>query len=138
MIRAGSEALRTQIAQHLAAHRGIRCYASRILVVSGTQHGLRMSVEALLSPGDAVWMEDPGYYAARATLEASGMRIVPVPVDVEGIVVAAGRRKSDAARAVDVTPSHQFPSGVTDEHGAARRSPRMGPFVRRLDIGRRL
>jgi GntR family transcriptional regulator/MocR family aminotransferase len=38
---------------------------------------------------------------------------VPVPVDAEGIVVAAGQRNSGSAKAVYVTPSHQFPTGVT-------------------------
>jgi GntR family transcriptional regulator / MocR family aminotransferase len=109
----GSGHLRMQIAQHLAAHRGIRCDASCILIVNGTQHGLRLCIEALLSPGDKVWLEDPGYYAARNTLKSTGMQIVPVPVDAEGIVVAAGQRNSGSAKAVYVTPSHQFPTGVT-------------------------
>jgi GntR family transcriptional regulator/MocR family aminotransferase len=109
----GSEHLRTQIAQHLAANRGIRCDPSCVVIVSGTQHGIRLCVDALLSPGDAIWMEDPGYYAARHTLEAVGMRLVPVPVDASGIVVASGLRSSPAAKAAYVTPSHQFPTGVT-------------------------
>lgn len=109
----GSERLRIQIAQHLAAHRGVRCDPDCILVVHGTQHGLRLCVEALLSPGDAVWVEDPGYYAARNTLQAAGLRVLPVPVDEEGLVVSAGRRLGRAAKAVYVTPSHQFPTGVT-------------------------
>jgi GntR family transcriptional regulator/MocR family aminotransferase len=109
----GSEHLRTQIAQHLAANRGIRCDPSCVVIVSGTQHGIRLCVDALLSPGDAVWMEDPGYYAARHTLESVGMRLVPVPVDASGILVASGLRSSPAAKAAYVTPSHQFPTGVT-------------------------
>jgi GntR family transcriptional regulator/MocR family aminotransferase len=109
----GCEHLRVQIARHLAAHRGIRCDPGCIVVVNGTQHGLRLCIEALLSPGDKVWMEDPGYYAARNTLTSTGMHIVPVPVDAEGIVPAAGRRNGGSAQAVYVTPSHQFPTGVT-------------------------
>jgi GntR family transcriptional regulator/MocR family aminotransferase len=109
----GSAHLREQIARHLAANRGVRCDPSCVVVVSGTQHGLRLCLEALLSPGDAIWMEDPGYYAARATLTSARMRLVPVPVDAEGIIVAAGRRLGPAAKAAYVTPSHQFPTGVT-------------------------
>jgi GntR family transcriptional regulator / MocR family aminotransferase len=109
----GAEHLRTQIAQHLAANRGIRCDPGCVVIVSGTQHGIRLCVDALLSPGDAIWMEDPGYYAARNTLEAVGMKLVPVPVDASGIVVASGLRASPAAKAAYVTPSHQFPTGVT-------------------------
>jgi GntR family transcriptional regulator / MocR family aminotransferase len=109
----GSEHLRTQIAQHLAANRGIRCDPGCVVIVSGTQHGLRLCTDALLSPGDAVWMEDPGYYAARNTLETVGMKLVPVPVDAAGIVVASGLRSNPSAKAAYVTPSHQFPTGVT-------------------------
>lgn len=109
----GSEHLRTQIAQHLAANRGIRCDPSCVVIVSGTQHGIRLCTDALLSPGDAVWMEDPGYYAARHTLETVGMKLIPVPVDADGIVVASGLRSNPSAKAAYVTPSHQFPTGVT-------------------------
>ena len=109
----GSEYLRTRIAQHLAANRGIQCDPSCVAIVSGTQHGIRLFTDALLSPGDAVWMEDPGYYAARNTLETVGMKLVPVQVDAEGIVVSSGLRSNSRAKAAYVTPSHQFPTGVT-------------------------
>lgn len=109
----GHEGLRRAIAAHLAATRGVICDPSRILVTSGTQQGLRLCAEVLLRPGDPVWMEDPGYPTARRTLEALGARVVPVPVDAEGIDVAAGRALSPAARLAYVTPSHQFPTGVT-------------------------
>ena len=113
----GSEYLRAQIAHHLATHRGVRCDASCILVVNGTQHGLRLCLDALLSQGDAVWLEDPGYYAARNTLQAAGLRVVPVPVDTEGIIVSAGQRLFGSAKAAYVTPSHQFPTGVAMSMG---------------------
>jgi GntR family transcriptional regulator/MocR family aminotransferase len=109
----GSEHLRREIARHLAANRGIRCDPSCVVIVSGTQHGIRLCVDALLSPGDAIWMEDPGYYAARNTLQSVGMKLIPVPVDAGGIVVASGLRLNPAAKAAYVTPSHQFPTGVT-------------------------
>lgn len=109
----GSERLRSQIAHNLAASRGVRCDPSCVIVVSGVQHAIRLCVDALLSRGDAIWMEDPGYYAARTTLSAAGMKLVPVPVDAEGIVVATGLRADAAAKAAYVTPSHQFPTGVT-------------------------
>jgi GntR family transcriptional regulator / MocR family aminotransferase len=109
----GSARLRSQIAQNLAASRGIRCDPSCVMVVSGTQHAIRLCVDALLSRGDAIWMEDPGYYVARTTLSAAGMNLVPVPVDTEGIVVTAGLTADAAAKAAYVTPSHQFPTGVT-------------------------
>lgn len=109
----GSEALRREIALHLAASRGIRCDPSCILIVGGIQQGLRLCAEALMAPGDPVWFEDPGYPAAWRALTAAGLRPVPVPVDGEGIDVAEGRRRAPAARAAYVTPSNQFPTGVT-------------------------
>lgn len=109
----GSEVLRRQIAIHLAERRGVRCDPGCIVVVGGTQQGLRLCADALLRPGDAVWMEDPGYPAARRTLHAAGMRVSPVPVDGEGLRVAVGRRTHRSAMAAYVTPSHQFPTGVT-------------------------
>jgi GntR family transcriptional regulator/MocR family aminotransferase len=109
----GHPALRQAIAEHLAATRGMACDPSRIIITSGTQQGLRLCAEVLLRPGDAVWMEDPGYPTARRTLEALGARLVPVPVDAAGIDVAAGRARDAAARLAYVTPSHQYPTGVT-------------------------
>jgi GntR family transcriptional regulator/MocR family aminotransferase len=108
----GSLHLRTEVAHYLAANRGIRCDPSCVMIVSGTQHGLRLCVEALMKPGDTVWFEDPGYYASRETLRAAGMSLVPVPVDPEGIVVTSGEKAELAAKAAYVTPSHQFPTGV--------------------------
>jgi GntR family transcriptional regulator/MocR family aminotransferase len=109
----GGQPLRQQIARYLAANRGFACDPECVVIVSGTQAGLRLCVEALLQPGDAVWTEDPGYPAARRTLARAGMKVVPVPVDSEGIDVRAGARRTALAKAAYVTPTHQFPTGVT-------------------------
>ena len=108
----GSLALRREVAAFLASTRGIRCDPGCVLIVAGTQSGLRLCVETLLAPGDTVWMEDPGYYVARSTLKAIGLHIEPVGVDHEGLVIP-DRRDAVPAKAVYVTPSHQFPTGVT-------------------------
>jgi GntR family transcriptional regulator/MocR family aminotransferase len=109
----GSLHLRRQIAAALAVDRGLRCDPDCIVVVSGTQHGLRLCTDALLEPGDKVWMEEPGYAVARATLAAGGSVPVPVAVDDEGLDIRAARQRCPNAKAAYVTPSHQFPSGVT-------------------------
>jgi GntR family transcriptional regulator/MocR family aminotransferase len=109
----GSPALREQIAAYLSANRGLRCDPDSILVTSGTQHAVRLCALALLGRGDLVWVEDPGYPAARRTFEASGLVPVAVRVDADGLDIAAGRHIAPSARAVYVTPSHQFPTGVT-------------------------
>lgn len=109
----GFEPLREAIAAHLRASRGVRCQAEQILIVSGSQQGIEIATRVLLEPGDSVWMEDPGYTFARRIFEFSGCRIIPVPVDADGLNVAAGIRKCRQARAALVTPSHQYPLGVT-------------------------
>jgi GntR family transcriptional regulator/MocR family aminotransferase len=67
----------------------------------------------LLDPGAPVWAEDPGYPGARSVLTVAGARVVPVPVDVDGIDVDEGLRRCSDPRLVYVTPSHQFPLGTT-------------------------
>lgn len=109
----GFRDLREAIATHLRAARGVRCDAQQIMIVSGSQQGLEISTRALLDPGDRVWMEEPGYAFARSVFSFSGCEIVPVNVDNEGLNVAAGVKKCADARAVLVTPSHQYPLGVT-------------------------
>ena len=109
----GGLALRQAIAAHLAATRGILCDPGCIMITSGAQHGLRLCAEALLRPGDTVWMEDPGYPSARRILGSLGAQLVPVPVDAAGLDSAAGRERAPEARLAYVTPSHQFPTGVT-------------------------
>jgi GntR family transcriptional regulator/MocR family aminotransferase len=73
----------------------------------------------LLDPGDSAWIEEPGYPLVRALLQGSGCRVVPVPVDEEGLDVAAGMRLAPNARVAFVTPSHHYALGVT--MSAARR-----------------
>jgi len=109
----GEARLREAIAAWISASRGVRCDPERILVVGGSQEGLDLAARVLLDPGDATWLEDPGYFGARAAATAAGARLVPVPVDGEGLDVAAGRRRASGARVAFVTPSHQFPLGVT-------------------------
>lgn len=108
----GGRELRERVAEHLAVSRGVRCDPGHIMLVSGTQQGLQLCLGVVLRPGDAAWLEDPGYPAARKALQAAGARLVPVPVDGHGLVVVEGRRRAASARIAYVTPSHQFPTGV--------------------------
>ena len=105
--------LREVIAGHLRTARGLHCQAEQILVVSGSQQGLELVARALLDVGDRVWMEEPGYSFARSVFVSTGCRIVPVPVDSEGLDVSSGIRRCRRARAAVVTPSHQYPLGPT-------------------------
>ena len=109
----GSRHLREAIATYLRAARGVRCEAEQIMIVSGSQLALEVSTRVLLDRGSAVWMEEPGYGFARNVFALSSRRVVPVPVDDEGLDVAAGIKRCRNARAALVTPSHQYPTGVT-------------------------
>lgn len=109
----GERELREAIAQYLGASRGIACAADQILVVSGSQQGIDLTARALARAGDAIWIEEPGYPVGRAALQAAALERVPVPVDAEGIDVAAGARLAPAARLALVTPSHHYPLGFT-------------------------
>jgi GntR family transcriptional regulator/MocR family aminotransferase len=104
-------ALRVAIASYLTTARGARCTADQVLIVSGAQQALDLVARVFVDPGDAVWMEDPGYPGARSAFVAAGARVIPVPVDADGMDVAAGIRGASDARVVYVTPSHQFPLG---------------------------
>ncbi len=110
---AGYRPLREAIAAYLTAGRGVICDADQVIVVSSSQQALDIASRVLIDPGDAAWLEDPGYLGARGALVAAGAEIVPVPVDEEGLQVQEGRRLASEARLVSVTPSHQFPAGVT-------------------------
>ena len=83
------------------------------MAVSGSQQALEISARGLLDPRSPVWIEEPGYGGARDVLTIVGARLVPVPVDDQGLKVAAGIARCPRARAAYVTPSHQYPLGVT-------------------------
>ncbi len=110
---AGYEPLREALAKYLVLARAVKCDPSQILIVTGTQQAIDLAARLLLDPGDQVWMEDPGYVAARRALEGVGAAVVPIPVDDDGIDITAGMTISPDARLAYVTPSHQFPLGVT-------------------------
>ncbi len=104
---------REAIAEYLGASRGVRCEPSQILVTTGSQLALQLSAQVLLNPKDPIWMEEPGYPGARQAFQTAGARLLPAPVDHEGISVTEIIRRDRDARAVYVTPSHQYPLGTT-------------------------
>jgi GntR family transcriptional regulator / MocR family aminotransferase len=109
----GYEPFRESLAEYLGAFRAVKCDPDQILVTTGCQQGLQLSALALLDAGDSVWVEDPGYPAMRQALKAAGARLASVAVDEQGLNVECGIRLAKGARAAFVTPSHQFPRGVT-------------------------
>jgi GntR family transcriptional regulator/MocR family aminotransferase len=115
----GYPPLRQAIAAYVQQARAVRCAPEQVIVVSGAQQAFDLAARLLLDPGDTVAVEDPGYRGMRAALAAAGAVPLPVPVDREGMDVAVLQAHLPAPRLVCVTPSHQFPLGVT--LSAARR-----------------
>jgi GntR family transcriptional regulator / MocR family aminotransferase len=109
----GYAPLRQAIATHIGMTRGVHCSPEQIILTTGAQGALDLVARVLLDPGDAAWVEDPGYSGARGALLAAGAKLVAVPIDEEGLDVEAGRQLCPEARLAIITPSHQFPTGVT-------------------------
>lgn len=109
----GLMALRKALSAHLRANRGVVCEPEEIFIVNGAQEAFNRIGSILLNPGDPVWFENPGAIGARNSLISCGARLVSVPIDREGIDVAAGLRAAPDFRLAFVTPSHQHPTGVT-------------------------
>jgi GntR family transcriptional regulator/MocR family aminotransferase len=105
----GLPALRSATAAYLQVARGIHCQPSQVFITSGYNHSLRLVLQALFEPGEQVWMEDPGYPPTRFLLEQARLQPVPVTVDRDGLVVAAGIERAPRARGAVVTPAHQSP-----------------------------
>lgn len=104
--------LRDAIASYLGAARGVTCDASQVFITAGSQQALDAVFRTLLDEGDEALIEDPNYLGARGALMAAGARLVPVPVDQEGMDIRQGSKLSPLAKLAYVTPSHQFPLGV--------------------------
>jgi GntR family transcriptional regulator/MocR family aminotransferase len=109
----GYPKLREVVADYLRSARAVRCDAEQVIIVPGSQVAFDITSQMLLDPGDTVLIEDPGYFGVRGVFARAGLHITPVPVDSEGISISAIKENRDGARLVYVTPSYQFPLGVT-------------------------
>lgn len=103
--------LREAIASHLRIERGLECRPQQIYVTSGAQQALNFLGEILLDRGDTVWFENPGSRVAHHSFSARGAKLVPVPVDANGLNVEKGIEIAPDFKLASVTPSHQQPSG---------------------------
>lgn len=109
----GYPPLRNTIATYLQESRGVHCSPEQVIIVSGTQQAITLTAHVLLDPGERAWIEDPGYPRATGAFRWAGAHTVPIPLDEEGLDLDAGRARSDTARLAYVTPSHQYPLGMT-------------------------
>jgi len=111
----GSLSLREAIAAHLMASRGVVCDVKQIIIVNGTQQCMDLAARLMLCANDTVAIEEAHYSGAREAFQATGARLLPVPLDAEGMCVKELADSSRRARIklVYVTPSHQMPTGAT-------------------------
>ncbi|NEW26148.1 MocR-like pyridoxine biosynthesis transcription factor PdxR [Nocardia cyriacigeorgica] len=127
--RAGEPRYLATVTDHLLRHRGLSAAAgTAILATAGASAAVNEIACAVLRPGDSVAMEDPGYQRAVGAFRAAGVRVLPVPVDDEGLRVAELPRD---VKAVYCTPAHQFPLG---ERMAARRRVQLVDYARANDV----
>ena len=115
---AGYTPLRKAIADHIRVHRGVQCAWKQVLVVSGTQQAIDLVSRILLTPGSSMLFENPGYTSARVAFSVAGYEVQPMPIDSHGALLP----KRTNASVAYVTPSHQYPLGITM------------PIERRLDF----
>jgi GntR family transcriptional regulator/MocR family aminotransferase len=108
----GEIELRKAIAAYLCDFRGAHCHADQIVVVAAMQQAMLACALALVNPGEPAWVEDPGYNQVWNAFAFAGARLIPRPVDEQGLVIEDSSRR-DSPRLIFVTPSHQFPLGVT-------------------------
>ncbi len=109
----GVEPLRRAIADYINLERGARATADHVLILTSSQQALTLCANVLLDPGERIYMEDPVYYGARKAFDAAGLNCVPVPLDQQGLKIEPILNDPSPARAIFLTPSHQFPTGAT-------------------------
>ena len=105
----GEPGLITAISEFLREYRGVECTANQIVIGPGTQYCLTLACQLIQPSTTTIAIENPGFWAARSIFSNMGLRVIPIPVKKHGLQVKQLRMTD--AKAVYVTPSHQFPTG---------------------------
>ncbi|VDR25265.1 HTH-type transcriptional regulatory protein gabR [Raoultella terrigena] len=108
----GEPILRRAIVDYLRLSRSIECQPEQVLVTGSYAASMTLILRTLARPGQAMWMEDPGFPLIRPVVAGQNVVINPVPVDDEGMDVAHALRCFPKARFALLTPAHQSPTGV--------------------------
>ncbi|WP_313124958.1 PLP-dependent aminotransferase family protein [Pseudescherichia sp.] len=109
---AGEAMLRQAIADYLRFSRSIECQPEQIFITSGYAQSMSLILQTLASPGDGMWMEDPGFPLIYPAIDREGVQRFPVPVDQNGMDIDAAIARWPQARFALLTPAHQSPLGV--------------------------
>ena len=114
---AGDIQLRHAITMYLRKSRALICGPDQVIIVSGSQQAIYLTARLLLNEGDVVAMESPGYRLAAKVFSSQGAAILPIPVDAHGMKVSELKKHGARAKLVYLTPSHQYPTGVSLSRG---------------------
>ncbi|MBD2796395.1 PLP-dependent aminotransferase family protein [Xenorhabdus sp. 18] len=109
----GVKSLRKAIASYMNLERGAKVSPEQILILSSTRQSLFLCAQLLVDAGKSILMENPGYFGAKKAFEAAETKIIPIDVDKQGICTDLLRADRSGANCVYLTPSHQYPTGVT-------------------------
>ncbi|TKC91766.1 PLP-dependent aminotransferase family protein [Trinickia terrae] len=107
----GYRPLRRALSDYLRVARSVKCTPDQIIITTGIHQSIDLAVRLLTDVGDRAWVEEPCYWGARSVLESLGVRLVPVPVDDEGLNPRE-HDLQDPPHLALVTPSHQYPLGM--------------------------
>ncbi|MFY8284394.1 PLP-dependent aminotransferase family protein [Pseudoalteromonas sp. SSMSWG5] len=107
----GEQSLRKAIAVHLQISRGVQCDAEQVVITEGAQQALELCVKLMTNPDDTIWIEDPCYNGAKSVLDIETFKIIPIPVDKEGISVPHDLWLTNVPKLVFTSPAHQYPTG---------------------------
>jgi len=107
----GYRPLRRALSDYLRVARSVKCTPDQIIITTGIHQSIDLAVRLLTDVGDRAWVEEPCYWGARSVLQSSGLTLVPVPVDDEGLNPSESDLQTPPRLAL-VTPSHQYPLGM--------------------------
>ncbi|MDR5869106.1 PLP-dependent aminotransferase family protein [Caballeronia sp. LZ062] len=107
----GYRPLRRALSDYLRVARSVKCSPDQIIITTGIHQSIDLTVRLLTDTGDRAWVEEPCYWGVRSVLQSSGLSLVPVPVDAEGLNPTP-RDMNTPPRIALVTPSHQYPLGM--------------------------
>ncbi len=110
---AGYAVLRSVLAEYLRTYRAVKCEAEQIIIVNGSQQAFDLVCKVLLNKKSSVWVEDPGFLGTRGAITAIGAKIIPVPLDEDGLDIEYASKNLSKPDLIYTTPSHQFPLGYT-------------------------
>jgi GntR family transcriptional regulator/MocR family aminotransferase len=106
----GELGLRMALSDYLHRSRGVHCTPEQVIIASGTQSILHILYQLIKWKNKRLAMEDPGYQGVRRSLQGQDIKLVPIPVEKDGLSIH--ELKKVQADAVYITPSHQYPLGM--------------------------